>query len=293
MRRKIFIVIFSVFLFVTLSQTVLAVSWWPLVACGLNSQDDPSTPITEGACNRCDLFKLLKNIIDFVLIGLMPPAAAILFVWGGFLILMGGANPGLISQGKSIFWNTAIGVAIISSSWLITNTIIRSVAADNIAPEWWKFTCSVTTPAQQPPPAPQPPPSSNLCSQPAQLAASNNVPYPRKNAPELDQLISCVNSRIVGLIDQNQIFTYEKTNDLCNYTRGQQTCGSCAHSAFSCHYGGRDGTQGSLAVDFNAKNGNETTLFNELKKLESTCQFGYILFENTHTHVSTKSCSGN
>src|SRR3989344_670511 len=228
MNKKIAVVILSLLLFVTLSQTVLAVSWWPLVPCG--------TSVNPTPCNQCDLFRLLKNIIDFVLIGL---------------------------------------------------------AADNIAPEWWKFTCSVTTPAQQPPPAPQPPPSSNLCSQPAQLAASNNVPYPRKNAPELDQLISCVNSRIGGLIDQNQIFTYEKTNDLCNYTRGQQTCGSCAHSAFSCHYGGRDGTQGSLAVDFNAKNGNETTLFNELKKLESTCQFGYILFENTHTHVSTKSCSGN
>jgi len=296
------IIILTVLVFIFFPVFVQAVSFWPLVPCG--------TSVNPTPCNQCDLFRLLKNIIDFVLIGLMPPAAAILFVWGGFLILMGGANPSLISQGKSIFWNTAIGVAIISSSWLITNTIIRSVAADNIAPEWWKFECRVTTPAQQPPPAPQPPAPqppapqppapSNLCSQPAQLATSNNVPYPSDypstkgvNAPELDQLISCVNSKIGGLIDQSQIFTYERTNSLCNFTRGQQTCGSCAHSAFSCHYGGSDGTQGSLAVDFNAKNGNEITLFNELKKLESTCQFGYILFENTHTHISTKSCSGN
>ena len=153
MNKKILIVILSVILFVTLSQTVLAVSWWPLVPCGTSANP------TE--CNRCDLFKLAKNIIDFVLIGLMPPAAAILFVWGGFLILMGGAVPANISKGKDIFWNTAIGVAIILASWLITNSIIRSIAADNIAPEWWKFECSVTTPAQQPPapvpPGPQPP----------------------------------------------------------------------------------------------------------------------------------------
>jgi len=216
-------IVLLVLVFVFLPVFAQAVSWWPLVPCG--------TSVNPTPCNRCDLFKLLKNIIDFVLIGLMPPAAAILFVWGGFLILMGGANPGLISKGKSIFWNTAIGVAIILASWLITNSIIRSLAADNIAPEWWKFQCSVVvtvSPSPTPTGTVTPTPTGNLCSQPAQLAASNNEPYPRRNAPELNSLISCVNSRISGLIDQNQIFTYEQTNDLCNYTRGQRTCGSDA-----------------------------------------------------------------
>ena len=153
-----------VLVFILMPVFAHAVSWWPLVPCWLNSQDDPSTPITEGACNRCDLFRLLKNIIDFVLIGLMPPVAAILFVWGGFLILMGGANPGLISKGKGIFWNTAVGVAIILASWLITNSIIRSIGVEtitvngvvkNVATDWWKFECRVTTP---------PPPAENILS---------------------------------------------------------------------------------------------------------------------------------
>src|SRR3989344_4389768 len=143
-----------------LPSVTYAVSWWPLVPCGLNAQPKDSNgvelskvPTEENPyahdytqpCNQCDLLKLFKNIIDFVLVGLMPPAAAILFVWGGFLILMGGANPGWITQGRSIFFNTAIGVAILLASWLITNTIIRSLAEDNIAPEWWKFECRVTT----------------------------------------------------------------------------------------------------------------------------------------------------
>lgn len=140
-------------LLVLLPTVVQAVSWLPLVPCGV-SNDNPDTPQDETQpCNQCDLFRLLKNIIDFVLMGLMPPLAMILFVWGGFLILMGGANPSLISQGKTIFWNTVMGVAIISSSWLITNTIIRSIAADNIAPEWWKFECRVGT-AVSPTPTP-------------------------------------------------------------------------------------------------------------------------------------------
>lgn len=156
-----------------LPSITYAVSWWPLVPCGTSANPTP--------CNQCDLLKLLKNIIDFVLMGLMPPAAAILFVWGGFLILMGGANPGLISKGKDIFWNTAIGVAILLASWLITNTIIRSVAADNVAPEWWKFECRVTTvpqvsPGEQPSVFQPQPPESYPKRSPGQPPASQPEP---------------------------------------------------------------------------------------------------------------------
>lgn len=331
MNKKIAVVILSLLLFVTLSQTVLAVSWLPLVPCGV-ANDNPDTPQDERQpCNRCDLFRLLKNIIDFVLIGLMPPAAAILFVWGGFLILMGGANPGLISQGKTIFWNTAIGVVIISSSWLITNTIIRSVAADNIAPEWWKFECRVTTAVSPTPittvtptpigtatptptatltptptrtPTPTPTPIGNLCSQPAQLAASNNEPYPRKNAPELDTLISCIRSRLPGQNLGSQ-YTYDNSYELCNYTRGQRTCStSCSHAVNSCHYGGRTGSQGALAVDF----GNELIGANIVQAaIACGVPSGKARCENpaganvscapgsgaNHVHVSTASCDAN
>ena len=155
------LIVLLVLVFVFLPVFAQAVSFWPLVPCGLNEPTAQEVaagkikldPSYYQPCNRCELLHLGKNILDFTLVGIMPPLAAILFVWGGFLILMGGANPGLISQGKNIFWNTAIGVAIISSSWLITNTIIRSVAADNIAPEWWKFECRVTV-AVSPSPTP-------------------------------------------------------------------------------------------------------------------------------------------
>ena len=96
------------------------------------------------------------------------------------------------------------------------------------------------------------------------------------------------------MIDQNQIYTYERTNDLCNYTRGERVCGSCAHKVRSCHYGGSNGAQGALGVDFNAKAPyTETQLNTELQKLETTCNFGYIEFGTDHTHISSQGCSGN
>ena len=297
-------------MFLFMPVFVQAVSWWPLVPCGLNPPPLGETRLDASyyqPCNRCDLFKLLKNVIDFVLIGLMPPAAAILFVWGGFLILMGGANPGMISKGKDIFWNTSIGVAIILASWLMTNTIIRSIAADNIAPEWWKFQCTVMV-AVSPSPTPTgtvtPTPTGGLCSQPAQLAASNNEPYPRKNAPELVSLISCIKSRLPGQNLGSQ-YTFDNSYELCNYTRGQKTCTtSCSHAVNSCHYGGRTGSQGALAVDF----GNELIGANIIQAATACgVPSGKARCENAagknvgcalgsganHVHVSASICDAN
>lgn len=283
-KLLVVVFVFSFLIFgLALPAQAISVPGWPIVPCGTS---------TTFPCTRCDLFKLIKNVVDFITGGLMPPVAVLLFVWAGFLILMGGANPGLVTKGKEIFKNTSVGLIIMLSAWMITNTIIQSVGAKyNNAQNWWQFVCVETPPAV--PPVVQRPPGGALCSNPRQLAQQNNVPYPRKNAPELDALVSCVNSRIGTLIDQSQIFTYERSNDLCNYTRGQPICGRCAHTAYSCHYGGRDGTQGSLAVDFNAANGNERALYNELVKLRSTCNFGFIQLEPTHTHISSQSCSGN
>lgn len=169
MKKIPVVIILSLLLFVVLSNSVFAVSWWPLVPCG--------TSANPAECTRCDLFRLFKNIIDFVLIGLMPPVAAILFVWGGFLILMGGANPGWITQGRTIFWNTFMGVLIISSSWLITNTIIKSLADESVtnpnAP-WYQFECRETI---KPPPGEQ----KYGCNSGNQCVADPNGPYTTNN----------------------------------------------------------------------------------------------------------------
>lgn len=114
----------------------------PIVPCGL-STDNEDTPADETrACGTCDILVLAKNISDFILYYLVPALAALLFVYAGFMILLGGAVPARVQTGKNIFQTTVYGLLIIFTAWLIVNTVLRTVAGDqNIADQWWKLEC--------------------------------------------------------------------------------------------------------------------------------------------------------
>lgn len=114
--------------------SVLAVDWFPIVPCGSSGQ---------AACTPCDLFKTFKNIIDLVLYGITGPIAAFMIVWAGGLMLLGGANPKLYSQGTTMLKNTLIGVSIILLSWLATSTLIKTLATGNAYDAWFEFSCPV------------------------------------------------------------------------------------------------------------------------------------------------------
>jgi hypothetical protein len=225
---------------------------------------------------------------------LVPAIATLLFLVAGFLIILGGASPGQVNKGKEIFKTTAYGILIVYSAWLVANSIVHSLAGENnISDSWFTIKCNESSPTGS---FPSSQPSGALagdCLTPEKLAQKYNEPYPKKNASGLTQMISCINSKIGSLIDQNKIFTYERDNELCNYTRGNSVCGSCAHKVNSCHFGGTNGTSGAEAVDFNAKNGDEQKLYQEIVKIKENCKIGYLLFEDNHTHASTTACDGN
>ncbi len=147
----------SILTLLLLPSIAFAVPGLPIVQCGTSTTAD---------CTRCDLFKLLKNLIDFTVGVLMPAVAVLLFVWAGFLILLGGANPNLVTQGRTIFTNTFYGIIIMLSAWMITNTLIKSVGAqyDN-ADTWWQFRCVESAPIQ--PPVVQPPVEPPVDGEPA------------------------------------------------------------------------------------------------------------------------------
>lgn len=103
-----------------------------LVTCG--------TTENSQACTICDLIALVKRIIDFVLFELAPAVAVFLYLLAGFTILLGG-TPLKIQGGKTIFWNTTIGLIIMFSAWMIANTILKSLATDDVSDKWYQIEC--------------------------------------------------------------------------------------------------------------------------------------------------------
>lgn len=92
-----------------------------LVPCG--TKDNP-TP-----CSPCHIFVLVQNIYNFIIFKLAPPIAALMFVYGGFLMVVPGfggeKSANALTKGKKVITNTLIGLAIVFFAWLGVDTIIK------------------------------------------------------------------------------------------------------------------------------------------------------------------------
>lgn len=115
-----------------------AVEYLPIVQCGNSINPTP--------CTTCDLFKMVKNVIDLILYILTPVLATFFFIWAGFLMLIAGASPGWYNKGKGIFTNTVWGVVIVLLAWVVANTFIQFFGPNNIAGNWWQFACPAGLP---------------------------------------------------------------------------------------------------------------------------------------------------
>lgn len=297
MRKKtILIILAALVMFALSADAVFAWTWGqPLVPCGTTGTKP---------CARCDLYKLLENLFDFVLIGLVPVAGGILFTIAGFYYVISAGNPSYIAKAKDLFKNTVIGIAVISLAWLITNTLIVNLAqgsgASSDAP-WYTVQCTNPTddPATQPPLSA--PPAVQCAKGKQALAADFKVSNPGQESGGLQQVKSCLlaDEEVARLTDMSQLYTKDRTHDFCNYTMGLPICESCSHSA-SCHYAsppsGNPNSPGSQTgfvegVDFNAKVGSsEYELCKALTRKAKECGVTFVNFEGNHTHISTNAC---
>jgi len=109
---------------------VWAQGWVPLVPCGGEGQPK---------CGLCHLWQLGSNIFNFLLWDLSIPIATILFVVAGFIILISGGNQERVSLGKRIFVNTVIGLLIVFCSWLLIDTLFKTLATGEFSGAWNRF----------------------------------------------------------------------------------------------------------------------------------------------------------
>jgi len=128
--KKIFVL---AFLTLFLGTQALAAG---LVPCGGEGED---------ACELCHFFVMGKNIIDAVLIDIIPPIAILFVIIGGtYFILGSGYDPSLISKAKAMFWSVAIGLLIIYGSWLVINLFFATIGVQawtGLSQGWWQINC--------------------------------------------------------------------------------------------------------------------------------------------------------
>ena len=114
------------------------ISYAGLVPCG-SSIDNPDTPYDETEdCKLCHFFVLIDNVIDFVLIQLVPPLAVLMLVIGGIMFvgatlefLPGG--PTLLSDAKKLMTSVIIGLIIIYGGWIIIGLFLSTIGLSEVA----------------------------------------------------------------------------------------------------------------------------------------------------------------
>ena len=100
-----------------------------LVPCG-----QPGAP----RCELGDLFTLIANIFNFIVVYISTPLAGLAIVLGGVLILVSGgpggknpitgiASPNLYSTGKNMVVGAFIGWFLIWGAWLIIKTVTLAI----------------------------------------------------------------------------------------------------------------------------------------------------------------------
>ena len=80
--------------------------------------------------NFCDMVDTVINIIYYAMTLALFVFAPILFVWGGLMILVAGANPSNLESAKKILQGTAIGVVIVLTSFLMIKTLVTVIGFD-------------------------------------------------------------------------------------------------------------------------------------------------------------------
>lgn len=90
----------------------------PIVICGVGG---------AARCKFCDLWRLARSIIDFLMIAVIPLVGIGIAV-GGFMMLASFGSESKYSRGKEIIGSAILGLIIALMAWLIINTIIQFIA---------------------------------------------------------------------------------------------------------------------------------------------------------------------
>ncbi|MDR3582088.1 MAG: hypothetical protein P4L67_02315 [Candidatus Pacebacteria bacterium] len=96
--------------------------WAPngIVSCSGNYLSQPSNPCT----GLGDLLQTFVNVIYLVMSIALFILAPILFLVGAIMLMMGGANPAMLTKGRQTMIGVVVGIVIVLCAYLIVSTVI-------------------------------------------------------------------------------------------------------------------------------------------------------------------------
>lgn len=96
----------------------------------------------------CNLIQTFVNIIFFIMTLCLFVLAPAMFAVGGVMMMVSGANPEMLSKGKSVLLGTVIGIAITLCSYLLVATFVSvlNTTTSNGAPS--VFGSAISCPSQ-------------------------------------------------------------------------------------------------------------------------------------------------
>lgn len=133
-----FLVVFFL-LFVPAAQAQVIGNWdflKGIVPCGTSYASQP--------CTVCHFYKLIQNIINFLLYT-SASLVTLVAVYIGFLFLFSGGSPQKITDAKSKLGLLIWGLVWVLGSWLVLNTIITVFANPGVFPAPWnRISCEIS-----------------------------------------------------------------------------------------------------------------------------------------------------
>ena len=99
-----------------------------LVPCGHANAEG----VVTNPCSFKDAMAMINGGINFLLTFMAIPIAAIMFAYAGFLMVTSGGSTESRGKAKTIFANTALGLAFVAGAWIVVKTLLSILGYDGV-----------------------------------------------------------------------------------------------------------------------------------------------------------------
>lgn len=98
--------------------------------CQRGAQQRPTPPLLYETCGLREALQVFGNITK-LLLAIIGSVALLMFIFGGFTMILSAGNAERVQKGKNILVNAVIGIAIVFLSWVFINFVIIVLTQDS------------------------------------------------------------------------------------------------------------------------------------------------------------------